>query len=368
MGLRKSAMENLAMMDEINVRKIFWQGKKTLITGHTGFKGVWLAYWLKRLGAEVIGISLPPITTPNLFSLMEIENICKSYYCDINNASQLNKIVKNIKPEIVFHLAAQPLVLKSYQDPIGTFQTNVMGTANLLDALRGIESARAAVMVTTDKVYLNRNSYWPYRENDTLGGYDPYSASKAASEIVIDSYREAFLSNQGLAVASARAGNVIGGGDWSKDRLIPDAVKAWQNNQPLVIRRPQAIRPWQHVIEPLAGYLALAQKIYNEPKFAEAYNFGPETNQATTVGELVSMACKAYGAGTVTHEINCKSQHESTLLTLDITKTKIMLGLKPKWTLQQAIYRTMNWYLAQHNGTNVRLLCDADIDAYEAAE
>jgi CDP-glucose 4,6-dehydratase len=360
-------MENLVMTKENFISTNFWQGKRILVTGHSGFKGAWLAHWLNRLGADVIGISLPPITTPNLFSLIGVKNGYKSYFCNINDINEMTKLVKNIQPEIIFHLAAQPLVRAGYRDPITTFQTNVMGVVNILNILREVESARAAIMVTTDKVYRNTGTYWGYRENDMLGGYDPYSASKAASEIIISSYREAFLSERGIAIASVRAGNIIGGGDWSEDRLIPDAVRAWQNNQPLIIRNQHSIRPWQHVLEPLAGYLLLAQKIYDHPELAEAYNFGPESNQIATVGELVSIASRVYGSGVINYEINDKGQYEAALLTLDISKAKIMLGIRPKWTLYEAINRTINWYLDQYRGVNAKLLCDADIDAYEAS-
>lgn len=242
----------------------FFNGKKVLITGHTGFKGSWLALWLQQLGAQVTGIALPPATTPNIFSLLgfhqpsPINHHLSSYYHDIRDAAGLAARVKEAEPEIVFHLAAQPLVRASYREPLTTFATNVMGTANLLDALRGVTSVRTVVAVTTDKVYRNIEHPYPYREEDPLGGHDPYSASKAASELIVSSYRDAFLAEQGVAIATARAGNVIGGGDWSEDRLIPDAVRAWQSDQPLDIRRPDAIRPWQHVLEPLAGYMALA--------------------------------------------------------------------------------------------------------------
>ena len=255
----------------------FFRGKKVLLTGHTGFKGSWLVLWLHRLGARVAGVSLPPNTLPNLFSLVGIEDLCESHLCDIRDCAALNAVIRQIEPEIVFHLAAQPLVRASYLDPVETIATNVMGTAHVLDALRGLESTRVAVMVTTDKVYREKQPPRPYRENDALGGHDPYSASKAASEIVIGSYRSAFLAEQGVAIASARAGNVIGGGDWSADRLIPDAVRAWQKGQTLEVRRPDAIRPWQHVLEPLAGYLTLAEKIWRQPALAGAYNFGPES-------------------------------------------------------------------------------------------
>ncbi|TAN70540.1 MAG: CDP-glucose 4,6-dehydratase [Methylobacter sp.] len=344
----------------------FWLGKRVLLTGHTGFKGSWLALWLRRLGVSVSGVALPPNTSPSLFELADVGSGVDSHFCDIRDAEALGRIVRNVQPEIVFHLSAQPLVRASYRDPLETFATNVMGTAHLLDALRGLDSVRVTVMVTTDKVYRNNEWAYPYREDDTLGGHDPYSASKAASEIVIASYRGAFLAAQGVAVASARAGNVIGGGDWSDDRLIPDAVRAWQSGQPLEIRRPQAIRPWQHVLEPLAGYLTLAQKLWEHPELAGAYNFGPETYGAATVRQVVELACMAYGDGAVSFGDDNEGPHEAGCLALETAKARAVLGISPKWGLVETVNRTMAWYRAQHEGADVRNLCETEIAAYEA--
>lgn len=344
----------------------FWRGKRVLLTGHTGFKGSWMALWLHRLGAEVTGISLPPATTPNLFTLAEVDKLCQSHFCDIRDAAALAALIKTARPEIVFHLAAQPLVRASYREPLATFATNVMGTAHVLEALRGLDSVWVAVMVTTDKVYRNLEHPYPYREDDALGGHDPYSASKAASEIVIASYRDAFLAAQGVAVASARAGNVIGGGDWSEDRLMPDAVRAWQAGQPLVIRSPQAIRPWQHVLEPLAGYLTLAQKLFEQAELAGAYNFGPHTHEAATVRYVVELACSAYGTGVTSYENNSKGPHEAGWLALEVVKARVTLGVTPHWTLTEAVNRTMAWYRAQHEGRDARSLCETELAAYEA--
>jgi CDP-glucose 4,6-dehydratase len=345
----------------------FWAAKRVLVTGHTGFKGSWLALWLHRLGAEVTGISLPPLTEPNLFSVAKVGELSQSRFCDVRDAVALADVIKAAGPEIVFHLAAQPLVRASYREPRETFATNVMGTAHVLDALRGVDSVRVAVMVTTDKVYRNNEWLWPYREDDALGGRDPYSASKAASEIAIASYRDAFLSAQGVAVASARAGNVIGGGDWSDDRLIPDAVRAWQAGQPLSVRRPQAIRPWQHVLEPLAGYLTLAHKLWEQPDLAGAYNFGPETNESFTVHALVEMVRAAYGDGEVRYEEETDGPHEAGRLALEAAKARIALGVSPLWPLAQAVQRTMAWYRKQHEGADARTLCHAEITAYEGS-
>lgn len=344
----------------------FWQGRRVLLTGHSGFKGSWLALWLNRLGAEVSGISLPPDTTPDLFTLAGIEKICQSHFCDIRDAAALAELLRKMEPEVIFHLAAQPLVRASYRDPVGTFSCNVMGTVHVLDALRDLDSVRVAVMVTTDKVYRNNEWPWPYREDDALGGHDPYSASKAASEIAIASYRDAFLSSQGVAVASARAGNVIGGGDWSEDRLIPDAVRAWQSGRLLEIRRPEAIRPWQHVLEPLAGYLLLAEKLWQQPALAGAYNFGPETGKTATVRDVVEVARQAYGEGDVHYAAGSEGPHEAGWLALEIAKSRHTLGVAPRWDLSASIKRTMKWYLAQYGGADARALCEAEIADYEA--
>ncbi len=350
----------------MTVDPYFWNGKNVLITGHTGFKGGWLAIWLQRLGANVTGISLPVKNTPSLFELAQVGKGLKSHMCDILDTEALAHLVIAAQPEVVFHLAAQPLVRASYRDPLKTFSTNIMGTAHVLDALRGQADARVAVMVTTDKVYRNQELHLPYREDDTLGGHDPYSASKAASEIVIASYRDAYFRDQGIAIASARAGNVIGGGDWSEDRLIPDAVRAWSSGQPLVIRNPQATRPWQHVLEPLAGYLSLAQKLWLHPELVGAYNFGPHTHEAGTVEMVVNLACAAYGVGFVKQDNANANPHESGWLSLEVAKSRMVLDVNPKWDLVESVQRTMAWYKSQHQGVDARSLCEADIAAYEA--
>ena len=344
----------------------FWRDKRVLLTGHTGFKGSWLTLWLHRLGAKVAGVSLPPATVPNLYSDVDIGALCRSHFCDIRDASALAELLQAAQPEIVFHLAAQPLVRASYKEPLVTFETNVMGTAHLLNALRGLVGARVAVMVTTDKVYRENGSPRPYREDDALGGQDPYSASKAACEIVIASYRQSFLSAQGVAVASARAGNVIGGGDWSEDRLIPDAVRAWQADQTLDVRRPQAVRPWQHVLEPLAGYLALAQSLWARPALAGAYNFGPGADDAVAVRDLIELARAVYGEGEVRYGDGNEGPHESAWLALNSAKAKKMLSVAPTLTLVQAVQRTMAWYRAYNNGAAARELCYADISDFES--
>ena len=355
------------MTDTGSLSPAFWRGKRVLLTGHSGFKGSWLALWLHRLGAEVTGISLPPTTTPNLFTLAKIDKLCQNHFCDIRDSAALAALIKSVRPEIVFHLAAQPLVRASYREPLATLATNVMGTAYVLDALRGLDGVRVAVMVTTDKVYRNKEWSYPFREDDALGGHDPYSASKAASEIIIASYRDAFLSVQGVAVASARAGNVIGGGDWSEDRLIPDAVRAWQADEILDIRRPQAIRPWQYVLEPLHGYLTLAEKLWHCPELAGAYNFGPHTHEAATVKDVIELARTGYGQGEVCYGDGSRGSHEAGWLALEIAKASVALDVQPKWSLAESVTRTMTWYQAQHAGVDARALCLADIADHEMA-
>lgn len=356
------------MMSAVNPSPGFWCGKRVLLTGHTGFKGSWLALWLDRLGAKVTGISLPSATEPNLFDLASIETIVTSHFCDIRDTGALAALINKTQPEIVFHLAAQALVRTSYRDPLTTFSTNIQGTANVLDALRSLDSARVFVAITTDKVYKNLEHPYPYRETDALGGHDPYSASKAAAEIVIASYRDAYLAEKNIAVASARAGNVIGGGDWSEDRLIPDAIRAWNSNQPLQIRHPQAIRPWQHVLDPISGYITLAEQLWQQPVLAGAYNFGPYTHEAATVREVVQLAQSAYGKGQVAWGDGSEGPHEAGWLTLEIAKARTAIGFKPHWPLAEAVQRTMHWYRQQYDGADVRAVCESEIAAYETTQ
>ncbi|MBY0454150.1 MAG: CDP-glucose 4,6-dehydratase [Burkholderiaceae bacterium] len=342
----------------------FWHGKRVLLTGHTGFKGAWLALWLQRLGAQVTGIALAPATTPALFTLARVEQGMESHLSDVRDAAAVATIVRAAQPEIVLHLAAQALVRPGYDAPVATFATNVMGTAHVLDALRDLPSVRAAVVVTTDKVYRNREWAYPYREDDPLGGHDPYSASKAAAELVTASYRDAFLAAQGVAVATARAGNVIGGGDWSQDRLLPDAVRAWEQGATLHIRQPQATRPWQHVLEPLAAYLQLAQVLWQQPQRAGAYNFGPWSHEAATVKNVIELASSAYPSSITSYHNNSEGPHEARWLALETAQARSLLGVQPRWPLVTAVARTMAWYRAQQQGADARQLCEAEIDSY----
>ena len=309
MEKRQCSLENMEVITQA-LNRSFWHGKRVLVTGHTGFKGSWLVLWLNRLGADVTGISLPPNTSPNLYYSANLDNICYGNFIDILDFNRLDLFIKKIQPQIVFHLAAQPLVRESYVNPLATFNTNIMGTAHLLESLRHVDDLLAAVMITTDKVYRNNERMHAYSEDDVLGGYDPYSASKAASEILISSYRDSFYAETGVGIATARAGNVIGGGDWSADRLIPDAVRAWQYGQPLIIRSPNAIRPWQHVLDPISGYLSLAValvgcKFSSNIDMYSSFNFGPPKDiPTTTVREAISLAQKAYGGGVVNYSSN----------------------------------------------------------------
>jgi CDP-glucose 4,6-dehydratase len=344
----------------------FWQGRRVLLTGATGFKGGWLAIWLRRLGASVIGLGLEA-PRDSLFEAAGVDDLIDNRILDIRNGDALRELVEHERPEIVFHLAAQPLVRASYRTPVETFATNVQGTVHLLEACRTAGSVRTIVAITTDKVYANLEHIFPYREDDRLGGHDPYSASKAACEVAISCYRQSFLAGNGVGLASARAGNVIGGGDWSEDRLLPDAIRAWSTGAVLSIRHPDAVRPWQHVLEPLAGYLVLAERLHEEPVLAGAYNMGPHTHEAADVRTVIQMARRSFGAGDVTFG-DATGPHEAGLLTLETAKARSVLGVVPKWTLEQSVERTMRWYRAFYDGGNGLALCEADIDAWERTQ
>ena len=363
MGYWRGAVESL-VVTPASPDPAFWRGRRVLVTGHTGFKGSWLCYWLTRMGARVVGLALPPNTDPNLFSEAAIGSRVESLIVDIRDLEATRGAIVGARPEIVFHLAAQPLVLRSYKAPIETFSTNVLGTAHVLESLRDLPDVKVVVMITTDKVYANREWVYPYREEDPLGGHDPYSASKAASEIVISSYRSSFLREQGVAVASARAGNVIGGGDWSADRLIPDIARAWERGDSVRIRRPDSVRPWQHVLEPLCGYLVLAERLAADSNLADAYNFGPEGQDLAAVRSVVECARRTYPEARVEFDANPSTPHEAGLLSLEIAKAKAALGVAPRWGLGEAVKRTMEWYRSFSAGEAGKALCERDITAF----
>lgn len=343
----------------------FWAGKRVLLTGQTGFKGGWLSLWLSMLGARVWGIGLPPVTRPALFDAAGVGAQVRSYFCDIRESSAA-ALIHDIRPEIVLHLAAQPLVREGYRQPLETFSSNVMGTAQVLDALRGLGSVRVVVVATTDKVYRNPDHGGAHCEDDPLGGHDPYSASKAASEIVAACYRDAFLAEQGVALATVRAGNVIGGGDWSADRLIPDAVRAWSSGAALSIRRPDSTRPWQHVLEPLSGYLVLAEQLWADACHAGSWNFGPASNESASVRTVIELARSAYGRGEIAWGDGNDGPHEAASLALDTSKAKLRLDIASRWNLQETIGRTMRWYRRWEEGADAKALCEADIQDFEA--
>ncbi|MFC7702456.1 CDP-glucose 4,6-dehydratase [Bradyrhizobium sp. GCM10028915] len=359
-------MEGLVTLSPTKPNPSFWSGKRVFLTGHTGFKGAWLALWLSRLGAKVVAVSLPPATTLNLAGLIDLDTMIDGRIADIRELDGLKRHLQSAAPDIVLHLAAQALVRTSYQEPVETFSINVQGTANVLEAVRAAGTARAVVAVTTDKVYRNIEQFYPYRETDPLGGHDPYSASKAAAEIVIASYRDSYLAAAGIAVASARAGNVIGGGDWSADRLIPDAIRAWSARETLVIRRPQAMRPWQHVLEPLSAYLVLAERLWSDPKLAGAYNFGPPTYEAASVRDVILLARQCYREGEIIWGDGTEGPHEAAWLALEVAKARHVLGIGARWSLQQAVGRTIDWYrrLERQEG-RARELCIRDIEEFE---
>lgn len=344
----------------------FWRGKRVFLTGHTGFKGSWLAIWLKRMGAVVKGIALAPNTEPSLFGLAKVAELVEGHFGDIRDQTLVARLCAAHRPEIILHLAAQPLVRAGYADPAGTFDTNVMGTVNILEAARGCEDLRVIVMVTTDKVYADTRQQSPFQEADILGGHDPYSASKAASELIIAAYRSSYLAAKDVAVATARAGNVIGGGDWSKDRLIPDVVRAWSAGETLQVRRPSAVRPWNHVIEALTGYLVLAERMWEAPDLGSAWNFGPPPHEDVDVRTIVEMARRAYGAGDVVWGMSEEGPHETHRLILDNSKARLELGVAPRWDAATALERTIRWYRRQQDGDDPRGLCEADLDLYES--
>lgn len=341
-----------------------YKNKKVFITGHTGFKGSWLALWLTLLGAKVKGYALEPYTDPSNFIAINLDSKVESEIGDILDREKLNKSISDFKPDIIFHLAAQPLVRLSYLEPIKTYETNVIGTLNTLEAARKCSSVKAFVNITTDKCYENIEKNYAYKENDKMGGYDMYSSSKGCSEILSASYRNSFLKDEGFLLATARAGNVIGGGDWSTDRLVPDCIKAINKNEDIIIRSPQAIRPWQHVLEPLSGYLTLGEKLLEgKEEFADGFNFGPESNSVLTVKDIVKKIINYYGKGNVIIHPDTKF-HEANLLMLDITKAKTKLDWHPKYNANEAIEKTVLWYKNFYANKNMQEYSIGQIKEY----
>ena len=348
-----------------------WAGRRVFLTGHTGFKGGWLALWLADLGAKVRGYSLDPGTSPNLFHEARIGELVEDVRGDIRDAARLDSAIRDFAPEVIFHLAAQPLVRLSYVDPITTYETNVIGTARVLDAVRRTPSVRAVVSVTTDKCYENKEWLWGYRETDPLGGYDPYSSSKACAEIVSAAFRQSYfpvekLAEHRVAVATARAGNVIGGGDWSVDRLLPDLVRGFETGSPVAIRRPAAIRPWQHVLEPLHGYLTLAEKLLSgDPaRYATAFNFGPADEDARSVGWIADRMVQTWGAGASWFQDGDPGAHEAGFLKLDASRAKAELDWKPRLHLGEALDWLVRWYRAQGAGEDMQAFTLGQIRRY----
>lgn len=351
-------MENLA------ISPTFWKNKKVLITGHTGFKGSWLVLWLQNLGTNVTGYSLQPPTNPNLFEIAHIANEINSVIGDVRDLDYLKSCFAENKPEIIIHMAAQSLVRVSYDNPVETYSTNVMGTVNVLEAIRYTDSVKVAIIVTSDKCYKNQEWLWGYRENEPMGGHDPYSNSKGCAELVTSAYRNSYL-NAKVAVASVRAGNVIGGGDWAKDRLIPDIINAFMENRSVMIRYPNAIRPWQHVLEPLNGYLMLAERLWDEgTTFAEGWNFGPNEQDAKPVSWIADRLVQLWGKNA---DWKCDSFHhpdEANYLKLDCSKAKNRLKWSPKLSLETALEWIIEWYQSYHLGDDMREITENQINRY----
>lgn len=351
-------------MNSVNAK--FWTGKRVFLTGHTGFKGSWLALWLQSMGANVHGLALAPPTTPALFDEAHVGEEMVSVIGDIRDYNMVFSAMVACKPDIIIHMAAQPLVRYSYQEPIETYATNVMGTVHVLEAARKVGTAKAIVNVTTDKCYENREWVWGYREDEPMGGYDPYSNSKGCSELVTSAYRRSFFQHDGIAIASARAGNVIGGGDWAADRLIPDVLRAIEMNMPVIIRNPHAIRPWQHVLEPLSGYLLLAERLYTDGQaFAEGWNFGPNDDDARPVQWIVEHVVSQWGHGASWQIDGGKHPHEAHYLKLDISKAKAKLGWTPRWTLEKALEQITDWHRAWMNASDMKAVCLRQIEDYQ---
>ena len=368
MGFRQPSLEGLGM------NRTFWKDKKVLITGHTGFKGSWLSLWLQSLGANIVGYALDPPTQPSLFEIANVADGMTSVFGDVRDLEHLKSVMAEHRPEIVFHLAAQPLVRYSYENPVETYSTNVMGTVHMLEAVRHSGSVRVVVSITSDKCYENKEWLWGYRENERLGGHDPYSSSKGCAELAISAYRDSYFppekyEHHGVALASTRAGNVIGGGDWAKDRLIPDIMNAIMKSRPVIIRSPSAIRPWQHVLEPLNGYLCVAEQLWaHGPKFAQAWNFGPDGKDAKTVSWIAEYLTRSWGNGARWELDSAQHPHEDNYLKLDCAKARSMLGWAPKLHLSTALDWIVEWYQGYQQSKNMRDLTEDQIACFENIE
>ncbi len=349
----------------------FWRGRRVFLTGHTGFKGSWLSLWLQELGAQLVGYSLPAPTEPNLFSQADVARGMSSLFGDVRNLERLQESIRENAPEILFHFAAQSLVRRSYRDPVETFDTNVMGTVNVLEAARHSTTVKAVVIVTSDKCYENEERPEAYKETDRLGGYDPYSSSKACAELVTAAYRRSFFAARDgrcAGVASARAGNVIGGGDWTEDQLVPDIIRATLQGEEVFIRSPHAVRPWQHVVEPLHGYLLLAEKLYHEPtKYSDGWNFGPAESDSATVSELLERLSRCWGPGIRWRKDAGPHPHEAGFLRIDCNKARQELAWLPRWNLDRALAATAQWYRTFQAGGDLRSVTLAQIHSYEEA-
>jgi len=347
----------------------FWQGKRVLVTGHTGFKGSWLSMWLQRLGAHVCGFSLAPPTSANMFERAHVGQGLVDLRGDVRDAAAVRQALESQQPEILFHLAAQPLVRLSYSDPVSTYTTNVLGTVHMLEAARSTRSLRSIVIVTSDKCYENREWQWGYRENDLLGGHDPYSSSKACAEIVTSAYRRSFFSNpaEPVGIATVRAGNVIGGGDWAADRIVPDILRALQKGESIMVRNPSAIRPWQHVLEPLRGYMLVAQRLHEDPaSWSEPWNFGPSEADARPVQELVELAISLWGEGSWHVPSDYRALHEARRLKLDCSQALARLGWQTQLNLEAALKLTVEWHRAEQAGLDMHDFTWRQIDEYQA--
>jgi len=354
-------------MESLVIDATFWKGRKVFLTGHTGFKGSWLSLWLQQLGTEVTGYALEPPTTPSIFEGAKVNVALEnSIIGDIRDAKFFTSTMQQAEPEVIIHMAAQPLVRDSYIDPVGTYATNVMGTVNMLEAVRNTPSIKAVLNITTDKCYENNEWIWGYREYEPMGGHDPYSSSKACAELVSSAYRKSFLQDKGIALATARAGNVIGGGDWAKDRIVPDAMRAFMKKKPLMVRNPIATRPWQHVLEPLSGYLMLCQQLIEQPgSFAEGWNFGPNDEDAQPVSILADIMANSWGEGVQWKLDEGAHPHEARYLKLDCSKAKSLLKWKSIWGLERALDETVQWYKAWHQNKEMQEFTMNQIEVYQ---